>query len=399
MATPNRRSHTAGKPKQGKPFRESREHRKFSGSRDEDTNRQELPYPRKPKPGKPTRSSPSEPKLNHSSYDKSDRFERHNSSQPKLGKPTRPQEGNHVTNSRYAAISVKPIRRRNQDDQRFEPGNTDPANSATTEEDADLLYGRHPVLAALVNQRQLNRVWLLPQLRYDPRFHSLLLQAKANGTVIDEVDPRRLSQITNGANHQGIVAQTAPYPYMDLKELIEKAKATAEQPVLLVCDGINDPHNLGAIIRTAEAMGAQGLIIPQRRAAGVTSTVMKVAAGALETFPIARVVNLSRALEELKTAGFWIYGTTANSGKLLHTVEFTGPIVLVVGSEGSGLNLLTERCCDVLISIPLQGKTPSLNASVAAAMTLYETYRQRWSPLRYLGALSKDTLKKGHGII
>jgi 23S rRNA (guanosine2251-2'-O)-methyltransferase len=141
-------------------------------------------------------------------------------------------------------------------------------------------------------------------------------------------------------------------------------------------------------------MGTQGLIIPQRRAVGVTSTVMKVAAGALETFPIARVVNLSRTLEELKAAGFWIYGTTAETGKLLHTVEFTGPIVLVIGSEGSGLNLLTERCCDVLISIPLQGKTPSLNASVAAAMTLYETYRQRWSTLRYLGTMSKDSLKK-----
>jgi 23S rRNA (guanosine2251-2'-O)-methyltransferase len=142
-------------------------------------------------------------------------------------------------------------------------------------------------------------------------------------------------------------------------------------------------------------MGAQGLIIPQRRAVGVTSTVMKVAAGALETFPIARVVNLSRALEELKAAGFWIYGTTADSGKLLHTVEFTGPIVLVVGAEGNGLSMLTQRGCDVLVSIPLQGKTPSLNASVAAAMTLYETYRQRWSTLRYLGSLSTDTLKKG----
>jgi 23S rRNA (guanosine2251-2'-O)-methyltransferase len=264
-----------------------------------------------------------------------------------------------------------------------------------TEEETDLLYGRHPVLAALENKRQLNRVWIIPQLRYDPRFHSLLLRAKANGTVIDEVEPRRLSQITEGANHQGIAAQVAPYPYKDLGELIKKAKSTTDQPVLLVCEGLNDPHNLGAIIRTAEALGAQGLVIPQRRAVGVTSTVMKVAAGALETFPIARVVNLTRALEELKAAGFWIYGTTANTGKLLHTVEFTGPVVLVVGSEGNGLSLLTQRCCDVLVSIPLQGKTPSLNASVAAAMTLYETYRQRWSNLLYLDNVSKNPLKKG----
>jgi 23S rRNA (guanosine2251-2'-O)-methyltransferase len=273
--------------------------------------------------------------------------------------------------------------------------NTEPTPLTNTEEETDLLYGRHPVLAALENKRQLNRVWIIPQLRYDPRFHSLLLRAKASGTVIDEVEPRRLSQITEGANHQGIAAQVAPYPYKDLGELIKKAKSTTDQPVLLVCEGLNDPHNLGAIIRTAEALGAQGLVIPQRRAVGVTSTVMKVAAGALETFPIARVVNLTRALEELKAAGFWIYGTTSATGKLLHTVEFTGPVVLVVGSEGNGLSLLTQRCCDVLVSIPLQGKTPSLNASVAAAMTLYETYRQRWSNLLYLDNLSKNPLKKG----
>jgi 23S rRNA (guanosine2251-2'-O)-methyltransferase len=251
----------------------------------------------------------------------------------------------------------------------------------------------------LENQRQLNRVWIIPQLRYDPRFHSLLLRAKANGTVIDEVDPRRLSQITEGANHQGVAAQVAPYPYKDLSDLIEKAKSTAEQPVIVVCDGITDPHNLGAIVRTAEALGAQGLVIPQRRAVGVTSTVMKVAAGALETLPIARVVNLGRALEELKEAGFWIYGTSATAGKVLHTVEFKGPVVLVVGSEGSGLNLRTERCCDVLVSIPLQGKIPSLNASVAAAMTLYEVYRQRWSDLLYLDDLSKNTLKKNSDVV
>lgn len=262
------------------------------------------------------------------------------------------------------------------------------------QEDSDLLYGRHPVLSALQNQRQLNRVWILPHLRYDPRFHALLIQAKAKGAVIDEVEPQRLSQITQGANHQGVVAQVAPYPYKDLGDLIEESKAKAQQPLILVGDGITDPHNLGAIIRTAEALGAQGLVIPQRRAVGITSAVMKAAAGALETFPIARVVNLSRALEELKTAGFWIYGTTASYGKVLHTVEFTGPIVLVIGSEGNGLSLLTQRCCDLLVSIPLEGKTPSLNASVATAITLYEIYRQRLPSLLYLEQPTENSLKK-----
>lgn len=400
MANQNRRPHTPGKPKRGKPMPESRENRKFSRSQDENTDRYKPRSTGKPKPGKPVRSQNSEPKLRHSSEDKTDRLEQRyprkpKLGKPKLGKPVQSQEKNSRTFKPRNPVAVsKPIRKGNQQPQQFEPTTTEPPLAPQQEEDTDLIYGRHPVIAALENQRQLNRIWIIPQLRYDPRFHSLLLQAKASGTVVDEVEPRRLSQITEGANHQGVAAQTAPYPYIDLGDLIDKAKATAEQPVILVCDSITDPHNLGAIIRTAEAMGAQGLVIPQRRAVGVTSTVMKVAAGALETFSIARVVNLGRALEELKAAGFWIYGTTSGSGKLLHTVEFKGPVVLVVGSEGNGLSLLTERGCDELVSIPLQGKTPSLNASVAAAMVLYEAYRQRWSNFLYLGSLSKDTLKK-----
>ena len=267
-------------------------------------------------------------------------------------------------------------------------------DSGLRDDDTDLIYGRHPVLAALENQRQINRIWILSKLRYDPHFHSLLQQAKANGAVIDEVEAKRLSQISNGANHQGVVAQVAPYSYITLSDLIEQAKAASEQPVIVVADGITDPHNLGAIIRTAEALGSQGLVIPQRRAAGITATVKKVAAGALESFKVARVVNLSRSLEELKAAGFWIYGAGAGTGNLLHTNKFTGPIVLVIGSEGEGLSLLTQRSCDVLVSIPLQGQTPTLNASVAAAMCLYEIYRQRWSTVIQLQALSKGSWKK-----
>ena len=269
-----------------------------------------------------------------------------------------------------------------------------PSLPPPSEEDSDLIYGRYPVLSALENQRRLNRIWITPRLRYDPRFHSLIFQAKENGAVIDEVEPRRLDQITQQANHQGVVAQVAPYAYIDLGELIERAKSVSEQPVIVVADGITDPHNLGAIIRTAEAIGTQGLVIPQRRAAGITSTVMKVATGALETFPVARVINLSRALEELKAAGFWIYGTHSTASNPLHTVQFNGPIVLVVGSEGNGLSLLTQRCCDVLVSIPLLGNTPSLNASVATGMALYEVYRQRWLTTLHLDKLQKSNLQK-----
>ncbi|NJO43733.1 MAG: 23S rRNA (guanosine(2251)-2'-O)-methyltransferase RlmB [Cyanobacteria bacterium CRU_2_1] len=279
----------------------------------------------------------------------------------------------------------------------FEPINISVAEqqvASDTESETDLLYGRHSVLAALESQRRLNRIWVTSRLRYDPRFHALLGQAKAMGAVIDEVDPRRLDQITQGANHQGIAAQVAPYDYLELADLIDRAKAVTEHPVIVAADGITDPHNLGAIIRTAEALGAQGLVIPQRRAVGITSTVAKVAAGALETLPVARVVNLGRALEELKGAGFWIYGTAATASQSVDRIGFSSSVVLVVGSEGEGLNLLTQRCCDALVSIPLQGSTPSLNASVAAGMVLYEVFRQRRSQTLRLETLPKDALQK-----
>jgi 23S rRNA (guanosine2251-2'-O)-methyltransferase len=261
-----------------------------------------------------------------------------------------------------------------------------PAEIEESTEQTDYLYGKHPVLSALESGRQINRIWLLSKLRYDPQFSLLVNKAKDSGAIIDEVDPRRLSQICDGGNHQGIVAQVAPYHYLDLSELIEKAKAVNDHPVILVADSITDPQNLGSMIRTAEALGIQGMVIPQRRAVGITSVVQKVAAGALEHLPVARVTNLSRALQELKEAGFWIYGTTATATTNIHDVKFDGPVVIVVGAEGEGLSLLTENTCDFLVSIPLTGKTASLNAATAAAMSLYEIQRQRWSNMIRLSA-------------
>lgn len=248
----------------------------------------------------------------------------------------------------------------------------------TPEEESELVYGRHPVLSVLNSDRQLNRIWITHQLRYDPRFMSAINTAKSNGTVIDEVGVGLLDKITKGGNHQGVAALISPYEYLDLDDLIVQAKQKTNSPVFIITDGITDPHNLGAIIRTAEALGTQGLIIPQRRSVGINSTVMKVAAGALAYYPVARVVNLNRALDRLKEEGFWIYGTAANTGNALHQVDFQGAIGLVVGSEGEGLSLLTQKKCDLLVEIPLAGKTPSLNASVATAIALYEVYRQRW---------------------
>lgn len=257
-----------------------------------------------------------------------------------------------------------------------------PTSSSTAEYNSeptpeiDLTYGRHAVLAVLKGDRQINRIWLTDKLLAHGQFYPLVKAAKANGTIVDEVSPVRLSQLTQGGNHQGIAAQVAPYEYWDLAELVNRAKQTPD-PVIVIADGIEDPHNLGAIIRTAEALGVQGVVIPQRRAVGVTSTVMKVAAGALEHMAIARVINLNQAIAKLKEAGFWIYGTTANTDQMLHKTNFSGAVGLVVGSEGSGLSELTEKNCDQLVAIPLSGKTPSLNASVAAAIALYEVFRQR----------------------
>lgn len=243
-------------------------------------------------------------------------------------------------------------------------------------ESKDLTYGRHAVLAALKGERQINRLWVTETLLTHGQFYPLIKEAKANGTIIDKVDTRRLAQLTQGANHQGIAAQIAPYSYWDLNDLISSAKQIPE-PIIMIADSIEDPHNLGAMIRTAEALGIQGLIIPQRRAVGVTSTVMKVAAGALENLAIARVTNLNQAILKLKEEGFWIYGMTADTDNLLHQTNFSGAVGLVIGSEGKGLSQSIAKNCDRLVAIPLDGKTPSLNASVAAAISLYEIFRQR----------------------
>lgn len=239
-----------------------------------------------------------------------------------------------------------------------------------------MIYGRHAIAAALEGDRSLNRLWVNARLRYDSRFTALITEAKAQGAVIDEVDMRRLGQLAPGQNHQGIIAQVAPYQYWELEDLILHAKEKSVRPLILAADSITDPHNLGAIIRSAEAFGAQGLVIPQRRAVGVTSTVSKVATGAVERLPIARVVNLNRALEALKAQGFWIYGLAAEASQAIQTVQFTEATVLVVGAEGDGLSLSVQQTCDTLVSIPLSGKTPSLNASVATGVALYEMARQ-----------------------
>ncbi len=256
------------------------------------------------------------------------------------------------------------------------------------EENPDIIYGRHAVEAVLNSDRSINRVWVTAKLRYSSDFLPLIDEAKSAGAVVDEVDNMRLDRITENGRHQGIAVQVSAYEYADLDELIASAKEKSTQPVIVIADGITDPHNLGAIIRSAAALGAQALVIPQRRAAGITATVAKVAAGTLEILPVARVVNLNRALEKIKEAGFWVYGTMADSGSAIHKTKFSGAIALVIGAEGEGLSLSIQKNCDFLVSIPLEGKVDSLNASVATGMALYEIFRQRWVNTLNLNNLS-----------
>lgn len=242
----------------------------------------------------------------------------------------------------------------------------------------DLIWGRHAAQAALESDRPIHRIWCTPEMRFQPRFMQLLRESKAGGVLVEEVTWSRLGQLTDGAVHQGIVLQAAAADTLDLGSLIEGCRQIGEPPLLMALDGITDPHNLGAIVRSAEALGAHGLVLPQRRSAGLTGSVAKVAAGALEHLPVARVVNLNRSLETLKEEGYRVIGLAGEAGVALSEADLDGPLVIVTGSEGAGLSMLTRKHCDQLVRIPLRGATPSLNASVATAMVLYEVARRGW---------------------
>jgi 23S rRNA (guanosine2251-2'-O)-methyltransferase len=280
---------------------------------------------------------------------------------------------------RRPTVEEPTARRESEDLEEVRPANRKQIVTGAPEGDEDspeLLYGKQAVLAALQSGRSLNRVWLSERMRYDPRFLRLVDAAKGGGTVVDIVELKRLDQLTDGGNHQGIAAQVAAHAYVEFEDLITQA-LTQSNPVILACDGIEDPHNLGALIRSAEALGVQGLVIPHRRAVGITAVVAKVAAGAIEHLPISRVINLNQAVERLKEAGFWILGTQDTAGQAIYELDLTGPLVVIIGSEGKGISLLTQRHCDYMAAVPLAGKTGSLNASVAGGVVLYEVMRQR----------------------
>ncbi|ABM70196.1 23S rRNA (guanosine(2251)-2'-O)-methyltransferase RlmB [Prochlorococcus marinus] len=235
----------------------------------------------------------------------------------------------------------------------------------------DWIWGKHSVYEALSSERAINRIWCTSEIFSSDKFYILLKDLKSKGVLIEEVSWNRLSQLTYGASHQGIALQLACSRTISLEQLIDFSRHNCANPIILALDGITDPHNVGAIIRSAEAFDCKGIIIPQRRSAGLTGTVAKVAAGALEHVQVSRVVNLNRALEELKKNGFIVVGLSGDGQLSISNFLEKAPLVVIVGSEEKGISLLTQKKCDFLLSIPLRGKTSSLNASVAAAISLF----------------------------
>lgn len=243
----------------------------------------------------------------------------------------------------------------------------------TQEKDEALIIGRNPVLEALKAEEPLDTIYMNGT---GGSLGRICTMAKSRGIVVKNVSEQKLSQMANGAAHQGVIATGACASYVTLEDLLDISRKKGTDPFLIVCDEIEDPHNLGAIIRTAETAGADGVIIPKRRSASLNATVHKTSAGAASWLPVARVANLAAALDTLKEAGVWIYGTDA-SGDAYDKVDLTGPVALVIGSEGFGMGRLVREKCDFLLRLPMCGRITSLNASVAAGIFMYETLRQR----------------------
>jgi len=246
-----------------------------------------------------------------------------------------------------------------------------PQSTANKRNFDDWIWGKHSVYEALCSERSINRIWCTSEIFSSEKFYILLKGLKSKGVLIEEVSWNRLTQLTYGASHQGVALQLACSKTISLNQLIDFSKHNSTNPIILALDGITDPHNVGAIIRSAEAFNCKGIIIPQRRSAGLTGTVAKVAAGALEHLPVSRVVNLNRALDELKKNGFLVVGLSGDGQLSISDFLEKAPLVVIVGSEDKGISLLTQKKCDYLLSIPLKGKTSSLNASVAAAISLF----------------------------
>lgn len=239
----------------------------------------------------------------------------------------------------------------------------------------DLIIGKNPVLEALKSGREMNKIWIAEGSQRG-QMQPIIQLAKEMGITVQYVPKKKMDQLSEG-NHQGVIAQVAAYRYYDIDDLFKKAEEREEAPFFIILDELEDPHNLGSIMRTADAVGAHGIIIPKRRSVGLTATVAKASTGAIEYVPVARVTNLARTVDELKERGVWIFGTDAKGNQDYRQLDGVIPLALVIGSEGKGISRLLRDKCDVLVRLPMIGHVTSLNASVAASLLMYEVYRKR----------------------
>ncbi|WNS75591.1 23S rRNA (guanosine(2251)-2'-O)-methyltransferase RlmB [Bacillus sp. DTU_2020_1000418_1_SI_GHA_SEK_038] len=239
----------------------------------------------------------------------------------------------------------------------------------------DFIMGKNPVMEALKSGRDINKIFIAEGSQ-GGQMQQVIGLAKASNVFVQFVPKKKLDQMAEG-NHQGVVAQVAAYQYAEIDDLFQAAEKRNEAPFFLLLDEIEDPHNLGSIMRTADAVGAHGIIIPKRRAVGLTATVAKASTGAIEHIPVVRVTNMARTIDELKEKGVWIAGTDAKGSEDYRRFDGTLPLGLVIGSEGKGMGRLIRDKCDFLIHLPMAGHVTSLNASVAAALLMYEVFRKR----------------------
>ena len=253
---------------------------------------------------------------------------------------------------------------------------TDERKDQLTAEADGLIEGRNAVIEALRTEASIDKIFI-QKGEVDKTLGHIASKARAAGIVVVEADRRKLDGMSRTHAHQGVIALAAVREYVSVEDILADAAAKNEKPLLVVCDEISDPHNLGAILRTAECAGAHGLIIPKRRSAGLTAIVGKTSAGAVSYLPVARLANLTSVLKDLKKQGVWIFGTAAGASTDLYSADLKGPAAIVIGSEGDGMSRLVAENCDFLVSIPMKGHISSLNASAAAAILLYEAVRQR----------------------
>ena len=248
-------------------------------------------------------------------------------------------------------------------------------NALTAEADG-VIEGRNAVIEALRAGVTIDKIYIMKG-ETDATLGHIASSARAKGIVVVDADRRKLDGMSRTHAHQGVIALAAVRAYATVESMLQAAADKGEPPLLVVCDEISDPHNLGAIIRTAECAGAHGVIIPKRRSAGLTAVVGKTSAGAVSYLPVARVPNIPALLKDLKKQGVWVFGTAADGNTTLYGADLKGPAAIVIGSEGDGMSRLVAENCDFLVSIPMKGRISSLNASAAAAILLYEAVRQR----------------------